>query len=785
MADPQAPLTSTHWGAYRLKTENQRIVAVEPFEQDPLPSAIGQSIPEAVHHECRVAQPMVRRGWLDKGPGPAGGGRGREPFVAVSWDRALDLVAAELARVRDSHGNAAIFGGCYGWASAGRFHHAQSQVHRFLNCIGGYTAHVNSYSTAAAQVIVPHVLGFDFMKLRWDSTTSWPEMRDHSELVVMFGGINWKNAQVSAGGQTQHCTLDWLGQIRGAGVGFVNVSPLESDAWEGLEADWVPVTPGGDVALMLGIAHVLESEGLADRDFLARCCVGYEAFRAYLLGAGDGQPKSPEWAAPLCGLESATIAGLARRMAGKRCLITVAWSLQRGDHGEQPYWMAATLAAMLGQIGLPGGGVGYGYGAMGGVGDPVRWLDGLSLPQGKNPTGRFIPVARITDLLERPGETYDYNGQRLTYPDTRLVYWCGGNPFHHHQDLNRLRQAWQRPDTVIVNEPWWTATAKHADIVLPATTPYERNDIGRTGSDPFLMAMQQAIPPQGQARSDYAIFSGLAARLGVATEFTEDRDEAGWLAHLYDRFRQQVAEKGLTLPGFEEFWQTGYVELPVTYQTREPKPFAAFRADPVSHPLETPSGRIEIFSQTIAGFGYADCPGHPTWMEPVEWSGSQAAAHHPLHLLSPQPESRLHSQLDCGKTSLESKLQGREVMLIHPQDAAPRAIADGDLVRLFNDRGACLAGARLSRGVRPGVVVLPTGAWFDPGAEDGDGPGLERHGNPNVLTLDKGTSRLAQGSAAHSTLVEVEPFRGAVPPLEAHRPPEIVTDWHDSAGPKV
>ena len=174
------------------------------------------------------------------------------------------------------------------------------------------------------------------------------------------------------------------------------------------------------------------------------------------MGDTDGQPKSPEWASPICGVSPEPIRDLARRMVATRTLITVAWSLQRAEYGEQPFWMSAVLAAMIGQVGLPGGGVGYGYGAVGGVGKSLHRLSGMALPQGQNPVDAVIPVARVADMLLTPGAPFDYNGKRAHYPDIRLVYWAGGNPFHHHQDLNRLQDAWQRPETIIVNEPWWT-----------------------------------------------------------------------------------------------------------------------------------------------------------------------------------------------------------------------------------------------------------------------------------------------------------------------------------------
>ena len=432
--------------------------------------------------------------------------------------------------------------------------------------------------------------------------------------------------------------------------------------------------------------------------------------------------------------------------------------------------MAAVLAAMLGQIGLPGGGVGYGYAAEAGIGNPVRRLGGLTLPQGENPVSTFIPVARITDMLLGPGTTFDYDGRTLRYPDIKLVYWCGGNPFHHHQDLNRLVDAWQRPDTVIVHEPWWNPLARHADIVFPATTTLERNDIGRASNDAHVYGMQQAVEPVGEARNDYDIFAGLAARVGLADRFTEGRDEMAWLRHLYDVFRQQAARERIELPDFDAFWESGELELPVPDHGRVI--FSGFRGAPDDNPLPTPSGRIEIFSDTIDGFGYDDCAGHPRWFEPAEWLGGEEARRHPLHLVSNQPTTRLHSQLDIGKTSVANKVDGREPVYVHPDDAGARGIADGDVVRLYNDRGACLAGARVTRSVRAGVVVLPTGAWYDP-----DGPGgLERHGNPNVLTLDKGTSRLAQGPSAHTTLVEMERADGELPAVSAFEAPTILPD---------
>lgn len=735
-------VTTSHWGAFEVDVAGDRIVAARPFAPDPDPPSIPAILPAAVHHRSRIGRPSIRRGWLRSRDRA---GRGSDAFVELPWDEALDIAAEEIGRIVRTHGNAAIFGGSYGWSSAGRFHHAQSQVHRFLNAIGGYVASIGSYSTGCAQAIIPHVFGVDFLSLLYEHQDGWQTIHEHTETLVMFGGINPKNSQVSMGGITEHESALWFDRFAARGMRMVNIGPQRGDA--DARAEWLPVAPGSDTALMLALAHALEDEGLVDRAFLDRYTTGYERFRPYLMGEGDGTPKSPDWAAPLCGVAPGAIRDLARRMATTRTLITVAWSLQRADHGEQPYWMSAVLAAMLGQIGLPGGGVGYGYGAIGGIGKSLIGLRGMTLPQLDNPVPEVIPVARIADMLRNPGGAYDFNGERCTYPDIRLICWAGGNPYHHHQDLNALHEAWKGPETIIVNEPWWTATAKRADIVFPATTPYEREDIGRTDLDDYLFHMPRLIPPVGEARDDFDIFAGLAARLGADATFTEGRGSADWIAHLYAQYRDLAAERGIELPDLGTLKARNWVRLPIRAEGPNRTLFAPFRENPEAAPLGTPSGRIEIFSQVIDAMGYDDCPGHPAWLPPAEWLGA-ATGSAPLHLISPQPGDKLHSQLECALADVPGARP--ETMLIHPEDAGPRGIADGDLVRVFNDRGAARARARVSDGVRTGVVALPTGAWFgDPGAN------VDPDGNPNVLTRDVGTSRLGQGCSAHSALVEV------------------------------
>jgi len=740
-------------------------VRVRPHPADPDPAPLLANLEDAADTDARVAAPAVRRGWLENGAGPDRR-RGRDAYVRVSWDEALELVARELQRVHSEYGPEAVYGGSYGWSSAGRVHHAQSQVHRFLNVMGGYVRSVNTYSAGAAEVILPRVLA-PYAHLVSD-TIGWGDVIASGRLVVAFGGMPERTRYVHSGGPSRHRAREALVAAREKGVELVLVGPLRDDMPAHLDATWIAPRPTTDVALMLGLAHTLVVEGRHDRAFLERWCVGYPVFERYLLGRDDHQPKDAAWATAISGVPETTIIDLARRMAAGPTLITVAHGLQRAEHGEQPVWMAITLAAMLGQIGLPGAGFAYALGVFANIGEPPLAIDIPSFPQGHNPVRTFIPVARIADMLLRPGEPFSYDGQRLTYPQIRLVYWAGGNPFHHHQDLGRLSRAFSRPDTIIVHEPYWTSTARHADLVLPSTITLERNDIGSSRNDPGIIAMHRVLPPRGEARDDYDIFARLASRLGLEAEFTEGRDADGWIRHVYSGLRQQLEDAGIEAPTFEAFWEAGELELPVKEEVGGW--LRRFRADPENHPLATPSGRIEIYSDTIARFGYADCPGHPAWLPADEWLGAELAATYPLQLIANQPAGRLHSQLDFGVASMARKTDGREAVRLHPADAAARGVTRGDVVRLYNERGACLAAAVIDDGLLPGCVQLPTGAWYDP--LHGEGPPTCLAGNPNVVTGDRGTSSLAQGSTGQLTLVQVEPAPDAPPP-HGHRAPPL------------
>ena len=761
------PLTSSHWGTYRVETDNGIVKALHGFEEDGDVSPIGSGIVDVLDAPSRIKAPMVRKSWLESGPGSNNHLRGADPFVEVSWQKAEQLVAEELSRVKAQFGNQSIFGGSYGWSSAGRFHHAQSQLHRFLKCIGGYTRSVGTYSFAAAEVIVPHVLG-DFWTMLLEST-SWRSVIDDGQLVVAFGGMPLKNGQINAGGIGRHVQREHMLEARDAGIQMVNIGPIRADIEDSLNAQWLAIRPGTDTALLIAIAKTLVDEELSDKPFIEQYTVGMDEFQSYLSGIDDGVEKNADWASAICAIPAEKIRELARRMAANRTMISVSWSLTRQHHGEHTYWAAITVAAMLGQIGLPGGGITFGYSATNGIGGHNTKVPGASLPQGKNEVSDFIPVARISDMLLHPGDAFEFNGASYNYPDIHVVYWAGGNPFHHHQDLNKMLKAWQKPDTIIVHDWCWNSMAKHADIIMPCTTSLERNDLAISPRDPYVIDMQQAIQPIGSSRNDYDIFSGIAREMGIEQSFTEGRDEQQWIKSIYLATVERAKAKGINLPSYSDFKKMGWFkpEAPVASVIM----LKAFRDDPVANPLSTVSGKIEIYSSTVASFNYDDCPGHPTWMEPIEWLGGDISQY-PLHLISNQPKTKLHSQLDHGSHCRAAKIKQREPVMLHPDDAKLRGLNNGDVVRVFNQRGACLGGVIIDDQVMQGVVQMSTGAWYDP-LQPGVHGSLCKHGNPNLLTPDIGTSQLAQGPISHTCMVQIEGFKGELPELTAFDAPKI------------
>jgi trimethylamine-N-oxide reductase (cytochrome c) len=363
-------------------------------------------------------------------------------------------------------------------------------------------------------------------------------------------------------------------------------------------------------------------------------------------------------------------------------------------------------------------------------------------------------------MLLNPGKEFDFNGTKAKYPDVKMAYWAGGNPFVHHQDRNRMVKAWEKLETFVVQDFQWTPTARFADIVLPATTSYERNDIESVGdyAGSAIIAMKKAIDPVYESKTDYDIFLGLAERLGKGKEFTEGKSEMDWIKSFYEAALTQAKAKKIAMPDFDAFWNgSGVIEFPVT-KGKSFVRYAKFREDPLLNPLGTPSGKIEIYSKNIEKMGYNDCGPHPKWMEPAERVGGPNTTFK-IHINTSHSNSRLHSQLCGTKLRKTYAINGREPCLINTKDAKARGIKDGDIVRIHNQRGQILAGAKVTDKIRPGVIRVNEGGWYDP--QEAGKPGtLCKYGDVNVLAIDIGTSKLGQGNCGHTAVGEVEKYRG-------------------------
>ena len=770
-SSPYTVLTAAHWGPMLVETDGEQVLSSRGALQTSFTNSLQSVVRDQVHSKTRVRYPMVRKGFLASPDSPQGT-RGQDEFVRVSWDDALTLIDRQHRRIRETYGPASIFAGSYGWRSNGILHKAATLLQRYMSLAGGYTGHLGDYSTGAAQAIMPHVVGGNEV---YQQQTSWPMVLEHTDVVVLWSA-NPLNTLKIAWNASDEQGLPYFEQLRQSGKRLICIDPMRSETVDffGESMEWIAPHMGTDVALMLGIAHTLLINNWHDSDFLSRYSVGFPTFAQYLLGESDGEAKTAEWAAAICGVHADKIRELAELFHKNTTMLMSGWGMQRQQYGEQKHWMLVTLAAMLGQIGTPGGGFGLSYHFANG-GNPTRRAAVLASMQGTVPGGvdtvDKIPVARIVEALENPGAPYQHSGMDRHFPDIRFVWWAGGANFTHHQDTNRLIRAWQKPELVVISECNWTAAARHADIVLPATTSFERNDLTMTGdySNQHLVPMKQVVPPRDEARDDFTVFADLSERWeqGGRARFTEGKSELEWLETFYRIAAQRGASQQVTLPPFERFWQdNALIEMPESEQNADFVRFAAFRADPQANPLKTPSGKIEIYSERIASFQYADCPPHPMWLAPDEWHGNAQPGQ--LQLLSAHPAHRLHSQLN--HTSLRERyaVAGREPITLHPQDAKMRQIADGDLVRVWNHRGQVLAGAVVSDGIKPGVMCLHEGAWPDFATENG---GICKNGAVNVLTKDIPSSRLGNGCAGNTALAWVEKYDGSALTLTAFDPP--------------
>jgi len=688
----------------------------------------GRAYRQRVYGPDRLKYPMKRVGE-----------RGKGEFERISWDEALDTVASEMKRVRESYGPSALL--FYYSVGDVTWLHNAGLMEALLTRAGGFSG---SWAGASGE-------GGVFATMATYGMPSPNHSRDdllNSRLIILWG---W-NPAVTIG--FNNASL-YLARAREAGARIVCVDPRHTDSAAVFAHQWIPIRPGTDAAMLVAMAHVIITENLLDRKFLDTYTVGFDRFKDYVLGAEDGIPKTPAWAEDITGVPAATIAGLAREYATNRpAALMDSFGPGRSAYGEQYHRTASALAAMTANIGVhggsaPGGGAlgdgfpplslgPYAYARMEAGDNPVdlaapqrkdaafyRKMRGATFYQG-GPSSARVHRFHIADAILK--------GRRGGYPaDYKMLYLVNFNYVNQYANSNKIARALKALEFVVVQEQFMTPTAKFADILLPTNTYMERNDLTSGGNGPFYGYMNKAVTSIGESKSHYEIATELAARLGVSDY--SDKTEEEWL--------REIADGCKDIPDYDAFKEAG------VHKVKLAEPFVSFEkqiADPANNPFPTPSGKIEIYSQELADLGKPNLPPIPKYIEAWESRNDPLAEKYPLQVVTTHARRRAHTQFENIPWLRELILQA---VSINSADAGARGIKDGDMVRVFNDRGEMIIPARVTVRIMPGVVDIPQGAWYDP-----DENGADRGGCANVLTKD--VISPAGAFASNTALVEVK-----------------------------
>ena len=675
----------------------------------------------------RLTQPMKRIGE-----------RGEGRFAPISWDEALDIIAREWVRIRDTYGPGSRYVN-YATGMAGVISGCDL-ARRLLALDGGYLGRYNSYSSACISQMSNLMYG---TTVTGNSPESWLD----SSLIILWG-------HNPADSRFDCATMYYLEKAREKGIPIVVVDPRRSATVEKLSAEWIPVRPATDAAMMDAMAYVIYSEGLCDKAFLDRCCIGFdgehmpegidpgESYLSYLLGEKDGIAKTPQWAEKICAVPAETITSLALRYGkAKPAALVQGLGAQRHAYGEQSARGGILLACMTGNVGIWGGwACGNGF---------YKGHENPAFPQIANPFPMSIPAFCWTEAVVRGSKMGAIDGvkggEKLPSDIKMIINPAGNCLINQHSDINRTAEILRdtsKCEFIVCSDLFMTASARFADILLPGVSPLEQNNIAMPWQyGDFLGFARKIVESPGQCRFEYDWLCELAERLGLGEAFSEGRSADEWLEHIYNDLRTRERE----LPPYEKFSKGGI------FSYKDNKRFIAFEkecADPEKNPFPTASGKIELFSKEVYITKYKDFfPAIPRYVEPPEGAGDVLAKKYPLQLIGWHTMRRAHSVHD-NNPALE-KTEPRRVW-INPKDARKREINEADTVIIRNDRGTIRIKAHITDKVMEGVTALAQGAWYKPNED-----GVDEGGCINTLTSLHPTP-YARGNPQHTNLVEIE-----------------------------
>ncbi|MBU9830962.1 molybdopterin-dependent oxidoreductase [Rahnella sp. FC061912-K] len=705
----------------------------------------GRSMRRRVYNPDRLKFPMKRVG-----------ARGEGKFIRISWEEAFETISGSLKDIIGKYGNEAVYlnygTGTLGGTMTRSWPPGSTLIARLMNCCGGYLNHYGDYSSAQIAA------GLNYTYGGWADGNS-PSDIENSKLVVFFGN-NPGETRLSGGGVTYY-----LAQAREkSNARMIIIDPRYTDTAAGREDEWIPIRPGTDAALAAALAHVMITENLVDQPFLDKYCVGYDEktlpagapanghYKAYILGSGeDATAKTPEWASKITGITVDKIVKLAREIGqAKPAFIAQGWGPQRHANGELATRAIAMLAILTGNVGINGGNSGACEG--------FYSLPFVRMPAFENPVTTSIPFFLWTDAVKRgPELTALKDGIRgkdkLSVPIKFIWNYAGNSLINQHSEINRTHDILQddkQCEMIVVIDNHMTASARYADIILPDCTASEQMDFcldASSGNMAYVIFADQVIKPRFECKNIYEMTSELAKRMGVEQKFTEGRTQEEWMRHLYQQSVQAIP----ALPDFDTFRQQGI------FKQRDPEQhhvaYKSFREDPLANPLETPSGKIEIYSAALADIAAKwqlekedIIDPLPVYAAGFENYDDPLASRYPLQLTGFHFKGRVHSTY--GNVDV-LKAACRQEMWINPMDAAQRGITNGDMIRIFNDRGEVQIAAKVTPRMMPGVVALGEGAWYTP-----DSKRIDRAGSINVLTSQR-PSPLAKGNPSHTNLVQV------------------------------